>query len=195
GPFEDGGDFRDQGILGPHRFLDRVWKFGTSDKVNVTSDKGNTDSNLERILHRTIKKVTEDIEELHYNTAISALMMLMNELERQQTISHVTFSIFLKLLAPFAPHIADELYSQFGGKTSIHVSAWPKFDPKLVVEDIVELIVQVNGRLRGKISVSKNIQQSDAERLALEIPEVKKWIPTIPKKVIFVSGRMINFVV
>lgn len=186
-PFDQGGDFRDQGILGVTRFLDRVGKFG----ANVAKEKNKKDADTIRpVLHRTIKKVGEDIESLQYNTAISALMILLNEFERGGVVSRESFSVFLQLLAPFAPHLTEDLWNQLGNKTSIHKSKWPKYVARYLVEDTFELVVQVNGKLRGTLKAPKGMSREVAERLARNIAKVD-----VVERVIFVPDRLINFVV
>jgi len=193
GPFEHGGDFYDQGILGPVRFLERVWKMG-EEILNIKKQKAKINEVNRRHLHRTIKKVTEDIENLHYNTAISAFMILLNEFEKQR-VGKGDFLVFLQLLAPFAPYITEELWAQLGNKKSIHLSAWPTFDPKFVEEETFELIIQVNGKMRDKVLAPSDITQHNAEKIAREREVVKKWLTAPVKKVIFVANRMINFVI
>lgn len=201
GSFEDGGDFRDSGILGLSRFLDRVFKLVASDNFRKS---GNLD--FERILHKTIKKVTEDIENLHYNTAISALMILLNEAEKSDVISKEQAVNFLKLLAPFAPYLSEELYQQFFGSKlgvrsskrfdSIHLSEWPKYDSNLIKENTFNLVVQVNGKTRDAFEVSINIKEAEAKSLALNRERVQKFTEGKEiKKTIFVAGRLINLVV
>ena len=148
-----------------------------------------------RALNKTIKKVGEDIEEFHFNTAVSALMVLLNEMEKVGASSE-NFSVFLKLLAPFAPHLAEELWSRLGNKASIHFEPWPKYDPKLVEENTFELIIQINGKVRDKFEAPVNISQSEAERLTLAREKVKLALENRkPRKIIFVPRRLVNIVV
>ena len=189
GPYNEAGSYpwNPQGILGIRRFLDRVWKFG--------QHFADIDSRVARALNQTIKKVGEDIEEFHFNTAVSALMVLLNEMEKVGASSE-NFSVFLKLLAPFAPHLAEELWSRLGNKASIHFEPWPKYDPKLVEENTFELIIQINGKVRDKFEVPVNISQSEAERLTLAREKVKLALENRkPRKIIFVPRRLVNIVV
>ncbi|MFH1161779.1 MAG: leucine--tRNA ligase [Candidatus Jorgensenbacteria bacterium] len=209
-PFEQGGDFRDAGILGLARFLDRVWKLFLEGETEM--EEGGT----KKAVHKTIKKVTEDIENLHYNTAISTLMILLNEMEGK-SLSREVKEIFLKLLAPFAPHLAEEVWSRFsiGGKSgihdprleesgsgrvpkgyrSIHQEPWPTYDPTLVREDRVTIAVQVNGKLRGTVSAPAGASQKEVEELARGDVRLQRALQgkTI-KKVIHVPDRLMNFV-
>lgn len=198
GPFADGGDFRDTGIRGMTRFLERVWKLcqRTKDKRRKTKALVVSPLSLDKILHKTIKKVTEDIENLQYNTAISALMVLLNEFEADTSaVSRECKEIFLKLLAPFAPHLTEELWASLGKKGSIHRSSWPKYSERVLIEETFLMVIQVNGRVRATTTVKSGISEDDARKIALENPMVKKYLSGVPKKVIFVKNKLINFVV
>jgi leucyl-tRNA synthetase len=148
------------------------------------------------LLHKTIKKVTEDIDDLHYNTAISSLMILLNGFEEQGTTKE-DFEMFLKLLAPFAPHLAEELWREnFGHKTSIHCEPWPTYDLKLLIEDIVTIALQVNGKMRGTIQMDATMTEEEAKAAALADPNVKRAMGTAtPKKIIYVDKKIVNIVV
>lgn len=185
-PFEQGGDFRDAGILGVVRFLERVWKFG----ARITKNK----NDIYVLLHKTVKKVTDDIEIFHYNTAISALMILLSDIEKRET-SRSEFEVFLKLLSPFAPHITEELWHELGNKDSIHTSDWPKYEEKFIKEETINLIIQVNGRFRATVHASIGTDQKQAEKLALQEAKVKLALGGKKyKKVIFIQNKIINFV-
>ncbi len=194
GPFEDGGDFRDSGIRGITRFLGRVWKLGNRSKfAKRGGDK------VEKSLHCTIKKVTEDIENLAYNTAISAMMIQLNQFEEDpEAVSKDQFSVFLQLVAPFAPHITEEIWSRLRGLKagSIHVAPWPKYKPELLVDSSVTVVVQINGKLRSTIVMDRGVPEKDAIKSAVEDGKVKQALSgRHTKKVIFVKDRLINFVV
>ncbi|MDP3052410.1 MAG: leucine--tRNA ligase [bacterium] len=187
-PFEQGGDFRDEAIMGIVRFLERVWEL--SDKKEV-KDGWKT---KEIILQKTIKKITEDIENLKYNTAISELMKFIKILEEYPDKNN--FEIFLKLLAPFAPFIAEELWRKLGHKKSIHLENWPEYNPQLIKEDKFELIIQVNGKFRDKVSVPQEITEKEAEELAVSQEKIKNCLKDKKiVKTIFVAGKLINLVV
>ncbi len=205
-PFEQGGDFRDSGMLGIERFLNRAWGYayhvipakagihgGAIENSGSRVKPGTTD--LTTLLHKTIKKVTEDIENLHYNTAISALMILLNGLEERETTKDY-FEIFLLLLAPFAPHIAEELWREhLGHKTSIHREPWPKYNPKLLAEDTITLVLQVNGKVRDTIKVSASVTETEAKAAALTNEKVSRAAgAATPKKVIYVVKKLVNIV-
>ncbi|MCK4592669.1 class I tRNA ligase family protein, partial [Candidatus Parcubacteria bacterium] len=130
----------------------------------------------ESLLHKTIKKVTEDIDNLKFNTAISALMILANEMEKGEEISLIHYSKFLILLCPFSPHITEELWKSLGEKESIHLQEWPEYDKKLIKEKEIQLVIQINGKLRDQIKVPADISEDEAKKLALESEKIKKWI-------------------
>jgi leucyl-tRNA synthetase len=191
GPFEEGGDFRDQGISGVRRFLDRLWA-----SVSACTADGSSDTDVLRKLHQTIKKVTEDIPRLSYNTAIAAMMEYMNVLRKGERTPHRDeVAPLVQLIAPCAPHIAEELWEQLGNSTSIFDAQWPSFDPTLLTEDTIELVVQINGKVRGKVAIARDATQDAAYAAALEVPAIAKFVTTDPKKVVFVPGRLLNIVV
>ncbi len=191
GPFEEGGDFRDQGISGVARFLDRLWA-----SVDRATTAGAPDAAVMRKLHQTIKKVGEDIPRLSYNTAIAAMMEYMNTLRAgERTVHRAEVEPLVPLVAPFAPHIAEELWEFLGHKASVFEGTWPAFDAQLATEDEVELAVQVNGKLRGTLRVAKTIAQADALALAMSDPSIAKFVTGPTKKVVFVPGRLLNLVV
>jgi len=190
GPFSEGGDWQDQGILGIKRFLDKVWGL----KKKVKRDIKN--NNLDVLVNKTIKKTTEDLESLQYNTAISALMIFLNELVKERNISIKHYQTLLILLAPFAPHITEELWGEIGQKGSIHNKEWPNYNENLAKDKTITLIVQINGRVRDKIKVSFDISEKEAKKLTLASEKVKKWVGKKEiKKVIFVPGKLISIVI
>jgi leucyl-tRNA synthetase len=191
GPFEEGGDFRDKGISGVKRFLDRLWR-----SVH-DADRGQpADPEVQRKLHQTIRKVGDDIARLSYNTAIAAMMEYMNTMragERTPRLDEVR--PLVQLVSPFAPHMAEELWRVMGGTTSVFDAGWPAFDPALIVEDRVTMAVQINGKTRGTISVAKTASQDDAMAAVMADPALAKFIAGTPKRIIFVAGRLINVIV
>jgi leucyl-tRNA synthetase len=190
GPFSQSVSWSTKGVVGMRRFLERVW--GLSAKIN--SKPQNID--LERLLHKTIKKVAQDIGEFKFNTAISALMILANEIERQESLSKEQFEKFLILLSPFVPHIAEELWSGLGNRESIFLSRWPAYDAELIKEEEIEMLIQVNGKLRDKIKTAVDISEDEAKKLALASEKTKKSLEGKEiRKVIFVKGRLINIVI
>jgi leucyl-tRNA synthetase len=192
GPYEEGGDFRDQSVAGVRRFLERLWTSATEARRD-----GAPDATVLRKLHQTIKKVTDDIPRLQYNTAIAAMMEYMNVLrghERTPQIEEVR--ALIQLVAPFAPHVAEELWERLGAEEeSIFDAGWPSFDPALAAEQLLTLAVQVNGKLRGTIRLAPDAGKESALAAALAEPGIAKFVPGPPKKVIFVPGRLLNVVV
>jgi len=206
GPLEDSKSWNTSSIVGLKRFLERVWRL--QKKIsNFLLRRGpiskkipnpkSQNSKIDILLHKTIKKVTEDIGNLHFNTAISAMMILVNEMEKENQIPNTSYRILATILSPFAPHIAEELWSQMGHKTSIFLEKWPKYDPKLVVEKEANIVIQVNGKVRDQITVSADASEDDIKKMAFESEKIKKYIPNIDniRKIVFVPGRLINFVV
>jgi leucyl-tRNA synthetase len=191
GPYEEGGDFRDQGISGVKRFLDRVWA-----SVRDMHTDGEPDADVMRKLHRTIKKVGEDTPTLAYNTAIAAMMEYINVLRRGERTPHRDeVQPLVQLLAPFAPHLAEECWSVLGITKSVFDSGWPVFDPAMLVDDEVELVVQVNGKVRGKVRVALDVTQDAAMSVAMADAGIAKFVVGDVKKVIYVPKRLLNVVV
>ncbi len=191
GPYEEGGDFRDEGITGVQRFLESAWRLVREhNEETVSSDV------LRRAVHRAIRKVQEDIEALRYNTAIAALMSLMNDIRRNAPADRWVIETLLLMLAPFAPHIAEELWEVLGHTRTIFSAQWPAFDPAMLVEEAVELAVQVNGKVRGRITVARDTGHDEIIAAALAESGVKAQIEgkTLKKQVV-VPGRLVSFVV
>ena len=196
GPFGDTIAWDTKGVKGARRFLEKVWKL--FDKFQASNSKPQVpNSKLKRFLHKTIKKVGEDIENLRFNTAISALMILVNEMSANRGQLAVNdLKTLLLILAPFAPHITEELWQKLGNKTSINTQPWPKYDSKLIKEDTFTLVIQVSGRVRDKVEANSDISEEEAEKLALSQDKIKKWlVGKNIKKTIFVPGKLINIVV
>jgi len=187
GPFEDALPWQSRGIVGVRRFLDRVYNFYTQDS--------NEKNDGEKILHKTIKKVSEDIVSMKYNTAISQMMVCMNAWEKTGAQAEDK-KTFLKILAPFAPHLTQELWEALGEQGYIDKQAWPSYNEKLIEEEKVTLAVQVNGKVRAEIEVSIDESEDKVIEQALAVEGVKKWVSEkeIVKK-IYIPGRIVNFVV
>ncbi|HEU6452621.1 MAG TPA: leucine--tRNA ligase [Gemmatimonadaceae bacterium] len=191
GPFEEGGDYREAGISGVRRFLDRLW----ASVLEMRAD-GEPDASVMRKLHQTIKKVGDDIERLSYNTAIAAMMEYINALRSNERTPHrAEVEPLVQLVSPFAPHLAEELWERMGHDVSIFDSGWPSYDESQLVEDEIELVVQVNGKVRGRVRVPREIDRDAALSAALAEPSVAKFVNGEPTKVIFVPGRLLNIVV
>ncbi len=190
GPFNQGVAWSTESIIGPRRFLERVWRL--RDKIAIDSNE----SLVETALHKTIKKVGEDIETFGFNTAIASLMILVNDLEKTPSISRSHYEILLRIIAPFAPHITEELWHNLGNQGSIHKTTWPHYDPEKIIENEVTIAVQVNGKLRDTIVVAKDITNADLEQAARERPLIQKWVEgKAVQKVIVVPGKLLNIVI
>ncbi|HWY78892.1 MAG TPA: class I tRNA ligase family protein [Candidatus Sulfotelmatobacter sp.] len=193
GPFNQGGDFRDSGIDGMSRFLKRVWKLFTSSKI----EKKELSSEQLYMMHKIVKGITEDMENLRFNTSIAKLMTYYNFLSKQDSLSREEIEVYLKLFAPFAPHMTEELWTDMGNPFSIHTSEWPTFDEKYLKEDKVTIAVQVNGKLRGTlvVSVSEKANQAFLDELARKDKHISKFLKGTIRKIILVPGKILNFVV
>ncbi|HVX40971.1 MAG TPA: leucine--tRNA ligase [Gemmatimonadaceae bacterium] len=190
GPYEEGGDFRDQSIAGVRRFLDRLWG-----SVTGATTEGAPDRDVLRKLHQTIKKVSADVPALSYNTAIAAMMEYINVVRRGERTAHRDeVEPLVQLVSPFAPHIAEELWEQLGHTGSVFDAGWPSFDPALAAEEAVTIAVQVGGKMRGTIQLPVGGTQEAALAAAMAEPSIAKFVTGTPKKVIFVPGRMLNVV-
>jgi len=191
GPYEEGGDFQDRGISGVKRFLDRLWSSALE-----ASREGDADPAVLRKLHKTIRKVTEDVPALNYNTAIAAMMEYMNVVRASERTPHVAeVEPLVQLVAPFAPHMAEELWERLGHTRSVFDSGWPAFDPSLAADDLVTIAVQVGGKTRGTIQVSPDTDQAGALAAAMADQAIARFVTTDPSRVIFVKGRLLNIVV
>jgi leucyl-tRNA synthetase len=191
GPYEEGGDFRDQSLVGVRSFLNRLWQTA----VSATTD-GSPDPAVLRKLHQTIQKVSQDVPVLAYNTAIAAMMEYMNVVRAGERAAHRDeIAPLVQLVSPFAPHIAEELWEMMGQSKSVFDSGWPRFDEALAAEDSITIAVQVNGKTRGTIQVAKTITQDGAVSAAMGEASIAKFVTGEPRKVIFVPGRLLNLVV
>ncbi|QQR82499.1 leucine--tRNA ligase [Candidatus Campbellbacteria bacterium] len=191
GPYNEVGSYpwSPDGIIGVRRFIERVWKMKDKTGSGELSESG------ERILHQTIKKVTEEIESFKFNTAVSAFMICLNALEKEQGISREAFETFLRILAPFAPHVTEELWYTLGHQTSIHKEAWPKYNEATIAEKEIYVIMQVDGKVRGKISTVPGVSQDDVLALIYKDEKLSRYINGVPlEKVIFIPNRLISIV-
>ncbi len=197
GPYEEGGDWSDKGINGISRFLGRVWK------LMAESEAGGETVNLRSLLrseHRTIKKVTQDIERFHFNTAISALMEYVNYLidvgkEVGQKDRQEAIRVLILLLAPFAPHMCEELWERIGNDGSVFNESWPSYDEDTAKEEEITLVIQIDGKLRKKITIPANLSQEKLEKIALEDDRIKGLLAGKKiKRVIVVPGKLVNIV-
>jgi leucyl-tRNA synthetase/predicted alpha/beta hydrolase family esterase len=186
GPFDQAVAWDTNGLVGVKRFLDKVW--GLQEKISEGTK-------VESLFHQTIKKVTEDIDKMHFNTAIAKMMELVNEFNKEG-LSKDQYLILLKLLSSFAPHICEELWQQLGNKDNIAFESWPEYDKTKIIEDKIKLAVQINGKVRDELEVDSDISEDDAKFKALESGKVQKWLDgKEPKKVIYVKGKLVSIVI
>ena len=198
GPLEDSKPWNTHGVEGVFRFLNRVWRLFMNDDGTLNSKLSDSfsDNEFERVHHFTIKKITEDIEALRFNTAISQLMIYVNEIMKLEQFPKKHLKEFLVLVNPFAPHIAEELWELIGNKESITKATWPKFDSSKIIQTEVEIIIQVNGKIRGRINVEFNSSEEFLKSTALSQENVKQYLTN--KKIIkeiVVKNKLVNFVI
>ncbi len=204
GPFDQSLPWNTDSIIGSRRFLERVARIG--ERVGATHSKKSSKIDaqlvayasgaLQKTLHKTLKKVGEDIEQFAFNTAISSMMILINEIEKIEHISTNDFIIFLQMLAPFAPHLTEELWHELGNTQSIHRAGWPQYDPKKIIDDEIKIMIQVNGKVRGEMNVAAESSEEHIKTAALEDAAIVPWIEGKNiQRVIYVQGRLINIVV
>jgi leucyl-tRNA synthetase len=208
GPFDQMIPWDTKGVVGVRRFLEKIYKNSQSiisiDIGSRTASVANaqaSDSGLVRLLHKTIKKVGEDIEAMKFNTAVSSLMEFVNAWSRHSGmppaagLDRKDLAEFLKILSPLAPHLAEELWSAAGLDGLCCGQKWPKFNPKLIKEEKIMLIIQINGKVRDKISANAGLSQKEAEKLALASPKIQNWLAAKkPEKIIFIPDKLINIV-
>lgn len=198
-PPEKDLEWSDQGVEGGYRFLGRIWRliycWSSRPKLNSSKLDG---VQLYKIMHKTIKKVTEDIERMHFNTAISAIMEYVNALyqEKIEDVSRENIRNLILMIAPFAPHIAEELWKEIGEKGDVYHQAWPAWDNDAVVDETAVIVVQVNGRIRDKLTVSADIAEDEVKKLAQESEKVASYIKGKEiRKIVYVPRRLVNIVV
>jgi leucyl-tRNA synthetase len=191
GPFDQSTPWNTQGVVGIKRFMDKVWAIGN----NLDNKKRESDDDLVRLIHKTIKQVTEQIETLDLNTCISALMILINKFQAEGCNQEI-FEEFLKIFSPFAPHLGEELWQSLGHKKSIFLEKWPEYNAELAKDTVMEVPIQINGKVRGKILVTEDMREEEVKELAQQDENVKKWlIGQEIKKVIYIPGKIINLVI
>jgi len=194
GPYEEGGDFREAGIVGIRRFLDRVWRWIVEERPALP--KGDLPREALIKLHQTIEKVTKDTEALQYNTAVAAMMELLNVLREAPAADRFSGEAFVRLLAPYAPHLAEELWAALGHRPSVCDAPWPEYDPALTVAEMVEIAVQVNGKLRDTMQMPRGSDREAVEKAALARERIAAHLKGKSlRKVFYVGDRLINLVV
>jgi leucyl-tRNA synthetase len=194
GPLEQTKPWQTSGIEGVRRFLDRAWNVSTG---TITDDPAAYDDETKKLVHKTIQKVTHDIEGMRFNTAISQMMILVKHLGQMPNgVPREAAKALTLVLSPFAPHVGEELWQRLGSKESLAYEPWPTFDANLVRDDEVELGVQVNGKLRGVIKLAVKADEATARATASAEAKVQTYLEgKTVKKFIYVPGKIINFIV
>ncbi|KQL32555.1 leucine--tRNA ligase [Psychrobacillus sp. FJAT-21963] len=197
GPLDSSKPWSTNGLDGSRRFLDRIWRLLVDEDGKLSSKVTDTSSdNMEKAYHQTVKKVTEDFEAMHYNTAISQMMVFINEGYKAEKISKEYVEGFIKLISPIVPHIAEELWSILGHDDTIVYESWPTFDESKLVDNEVEIPVQIKGKVRAKLLVAKDATKDELEALALASEQVQQWLEGQQvKKIIAIPGKMVNIVI
>ena len=191
GPFDQAIAWSTDNIMGARRLIERVWKL----KARI-SDDALLSNDTETLLHQTIKKVSEDIETFGFNTAIAQLMIFVNHIEKLERIQSRTYDTLLKLLAPFAPHVTQELWSELGYKSELYREVWPKFEEEKTVSSSMTIAVQINGKLRDTLVLNRDMPEESVHTAALASPIIQKWLNGAePKKIIYVRGKIISIVI
>jgi len=200
GPPDSDIDWKEENIKGSTRFLNRVYEnfYEKAKRKDIELDENDRKKPLYKAIERTTKKVTDDIERFSYNTAIAALMEVLNEISNYKDNDDKLYQYIIRrftiLLAPFAPHIAEEIYSKYGYNNSIFLEKWPEYDPQGLKEERFTLVIQVNGKVRAKIDAKKGIDKEESLKIALANENVKNFLKDTPKKVIYIPNKLINLV-
>ncbi len=191
GAFDQSTPWSQQGLKGCYKFLERVWNVQSM----VTNEVGYS-TDLEREIHKTIKKVGEDIEKMKFNTAIATMMSLVNEFYRKGSVTKTEYMTLITLLNPFAPHITEELWQIYGGEGFLSVAEWPQYDEDKTVDDQIEIVVQINGKIKDKVMMPSGLDQEGTQKAAMESERIKALIADkTVVKVIAIPGRLVNIVV
>ncbi|MBU8689287.1 leucine--tRNA ligase [Priestia megaterium] len=196
GPLDASIAWSTKGLDGARRFLDRVWRLLVDDNGELSSKvQESNDTTLERVYHQTVKKVTEDYEGLRFNTGISQLMVFINDAYKVDVLPKQYVEGFVKLLAPICPHTTEELWSKLGHEDTISYEAWPAFDEAKLVDDEVEIVVQINGKVRAKVNVPAEASREELQDIAMANEDVQEFIEgKTVRKVIAVPGKLVNIV-
>jgi leucyl-tRNA synthetase len=201
GPLEVQKPWQMKSVEGVYRFLQRTWRLVVDEKTGELNSKltdapPSSEPELERTLHKTIKKVSNDTEALQMNTGIAQMMIFVNEATTAKTLPRDTVTTFLRLLSPYAPHLCEELWQLLEEEGLIAEAEWPSFDEALCIDETITIVVQINGKKRDELEVPKDTPKEELERLALASERSQKFMEgREPKKVVVVPGRLVNIVV
>lgn len=186
GPLETMKPWNTKSIIGPRRFLERVWRL--RDKVQDTGES------IDAALHQTVKKITDDTETFGLNTAIAQMMICLNAFEEKKAVVQAEYETFLKILAPYAPHLTEELWRDLRHQTSIHLETWPTHDPSKLVSDTVIVAIQIAGKTRGAVEVSRGSSEAEVRVAAEKDEKTAKYMPKNPSRTVFVPDRILNLI-
>jgi leucyl-tRNA synthetase len=196
GPLDKDKPWSTNGIEGVRRFLDRVWRLVCNDDGQLVAQDTPAPSDIHILLHKTVKKVTEDFENMSYNTALSAMMILVNELYKTDCKSREVLKTLAQLMAPIAPHLAEEIWEKLDGQGLISIAPWPTYDNSLTIDNTITLGVQVNGKMRGTIELAREATEQEAIEAAMQVPSVSAAVGVNPmSKVIYKAGKILNLIV
>jgi leucyl-tRNA synthetase len=201
GPLEVQKPWQMKDVEGVNRFLQRVWRLVVDEESGTLNPRlsdapASSEPELQRTLHKTVKKVTSDTETLQMNTAIAQMMIFVNDATTAKTLPREIISAFLRLLSPYAPHICEELWQRLGEEELIAHAEWPSWDSELVKDETITVVVQVNGKKRDELLVDRDTEKEELERLALASENAQRFMDgKEPKRVIVVPGRLVNIVV
>lgn len=196
GPLEESKPWNEEGINGIYKWINRVWRLFINENGNLQNNiVDNNDHKLDKVYNQTVKKVTEDYEKMHFNTAISQMMVFINDAYKVKQIPTEYVQGFIKLLSPLAPHVCEEIWSKFNLSSTIAYEKWPEYDATKLVENTVEVVIQINGKLRSKIEVDKDLDKNKLQDLALNDEKIKTLISGKDiRKVIVVPNKIVNIV-
>jgi len=190
GPYDEGGDWNDKGIKGIYRFLNKIWK------LVALPNSNSIDEEIDQLMHKTIKIVSDDLCKMKFNTSISRLMELVNAVSGYDSIGLEFKRNITLLLAPFAPHLAEELWSLLGSESSIFNESWPKYNPLKLQKDEMNIVIQVNGKVRANMALSKSLDKDEVLDQCRQIENVAKYLDGSQLiKEIYVPEKIVNFVV
>jgi leucyl-tRNA synthetase len=201
GPLEVQKPWQMKDVEGVNRFLQRVWRLVVDEKTGELNPKlsdgpASSEPELERTLHKTIRKVSSDTETLQMNTAIAQMMIFTNDATNTASLPREIVTAFLRLLSPYAPHICEELWQRLGEGELIAHAEWPAWDPELAQDEMITIVVQVNGKKRDELQVSRDTDRDELESLALASENAQRFLDgKEPKQVVVVPGRLVNIVV
>lgn len=191
GAFDQSTPWSINGVKGCYRFIERVWNLQT-----ILTDEEGYSSDMEKAFHKAIKKVSDDYDKMKFNTAIASLMALINDIYKKGSITRDEYKTYITLLNPVAPHLTEEMWVNAGFDGCLHETSWPKYDEAKTIDDTVEIVAQINGKVKDKIVIAANLSRDEMEKAALENKKIKELIDgKNVVKVICVPGKLVNIVV